>query len=647
MSHLDLTQVGKYQILDLVGEGAMGVVYRALDPVLNRVVAIKVMGDGIARNDEHRNRFLREAQAAGSLQHPNVITIFDFGEVEGHLFIAMEYLEGSDLAHLLAQHTPLSIAEKLDIAIDVLSGLAFAHKRGLVHRDVKPANIRVTEDGRAKIMDFGIVHLSSSDMTKTGVALGTPDYMAPEQIAGGRVTPSTDIFAMGAVTYELLTGARPFHAETLHAVMYKIVSDDPPPIDKVLPGLPTGLSPIMERALKKDPAKRYESALDFANALSEIRASLADAKPTTPRTLSLRTTIDSGLAEAKARASNPSPAPPSRAIASSRIVVAAAGAVAVAGLGWYLATRPPGGDAVRPIQAGATRVTQDSAATQLAAPVAPPPAAPEVSTARNERSTSGDPQSEKTTRELAVYRSVETSSLRVRQRAIDAGVPRTRLATGDALQRQAIAFLADGRIPKASEELGRAAEAWSSAHTAWNAQQTASAETSSRPQTPANTSGAPTPSQTQAQPQNTVVPPVNVQVAPPSTQSASPVSTPPITRPPIPEPETPAATEAAIGAAISAYARAIESRDLAAVRRVNPGLTSGQQNGFDQFFRAVRSIRAKLTVVSSEVTGNNAEARLTGAYDYVTTKGESVHQPLSFQATLRRENGVWKLTAVR
>jgi eukaryotic-like serine/threonine-protein kinase len=645
MSHLDLTQVGKYQILDLVGEGAMGVVYRALDPVLNRVVAIKVMGDGIARNDEHRDRFLREAQAAGSLQHPNVITIFDFGEVEGHLFIAMEYLEGSDLEHLLAQRTPLSIAEKLDIAIDVLSGLAFAHKRGLVHRDVKPANIRVTEDGRAKIMDFGIVHLSSSSMTKTGVALGTPDYMAPEQIAGGRVTPSTDIFAMGAVTYELLTGARPFHAETLHAVMYKIVSDDPIPIDKVLPGLPTGLSPIIERALKKDPAKRYESALDFANALSGIRASLSDAKPTTPRTLSLRTTIDSGLAEAKARASNPSPAAsPARTFRSSRLVVAAAGAVAVTALGWYLATQQSrGADVVQPTQAGAPRVTPDSIAAP-ASPVAPPPAAPEASTARTERGSPRDAQSETTTRELAVYRSVETSSLRVRQRAIDAGVPRPRLASGDTLQREAIALLADGRIPQASARFGRAAEAWSSAHTTWNAQQTASAEASARPQSTGASPGTQT--QTQTQPQTTTAPPA-IQLSPPSSQPSSPVQTPPITRSSIPETETPAATEAAIATVINAYARAIESRDLAAVRRLNPGLTSAQQNGFDQFFRAVRSIRARLTVVSSDVSGNNAEARLTGAYDYVTTKGENVHQPLSFQATLRRDSGVWRLTAVR
>ena len=153
VSHRDITSIGKYQILDLVGEGAMGVVYRATDSVLNRTVAVKVMSDAIARQGDLRDRFLREAQAAGALQHPTVITIFDFGEVENHLFIAMEFVEGVDLEQLLASRQPLTLQAKLDLAIDVLNGLAYAHKRGIVHRDIKPANIRITEEGRAKIME--------------------------------------------------------------------------------------------------------------------------------------------------------------------------------------------------------------------------------------------------------------------------------------------------------------------------------------------------------------------------------------------------------------------------------------------------------------------------------------------------------------
>src|SRR5438477_1809445 len=167
------TDVGKYRIVSQIGEGAMGVVYRALDPVLNRPVAIKVMSDAVARDDDLRGRFLREAQAAGSLQHPNVITIYDFGEIDGHLYIAMEFVEGQDLEDLLEKHVKLTVPQIIDVLIDVLTGLAYAHKRGIVHRDIKPANIRIDEEGRARIMDFGIAHITSSKMTKTGVMVGT------------------------------------------------------------------------------------------------------------------------------------------------------------------------------------------------------------------------------------------------------------------------------------------------------------------------------------------------------------------------------------------------------------------------------------------------------------------------------------------
>src|SRR5687767_11876716 len=166
----------------------MGVVYCAMDSMLNRRVAIKVMNEAIAQDTELRERFLREAQAAGSLQHPNVVTIYDFGEVDGHLYIAMEYVEGEDLEDLLKKQIPISLDAILELMIGVLQGLSFAHKRGVVHRDIKPANIRVDEEGKARIMDFGVAHLASSNMTKTGVMVGTPSYMAPEQIMGAPVS---------------------------------------------------------------------------------------------------------------------------------------------------------------------------------------------------------------------------------------------------------------------------------------------------------------------------------------------------------------------------------------------------------------------------------------------------------------------------
>ena len=269
------TQIGKYHIVEVVGEGAMGIVYRATDSVLDRTVAIKVMSASIARQEDLRKRFLREAQAAGSLQHPNVVTIYDLGEVEGHLFIAMEFVYGTDLEQMLSLSEPMKLQTKLDIIVDVLTGLAYAHRKGIVHRDIKPANIRVGEDGRAKIMDFGVAHLASSSITRTGLVVGTPRYMAPEQVMGQKALPETDIFAVGAVLYQLLTGTKPFESPTLQSLFYKIVTDMPKPVAEILPGLPPALDRITSKALAKDAANRYSNALDMANEISAVRAELS------------------------------------------------------------------------------------------------------------------------------------------------------------------------------------------------------------------------------------------------------------------------------------------------------------------------------------------------------------------------------------
>ena len=300
MAERHLTRIGKYEVECVIGEGSMGVVYRAIDPLINRRVAIKVMADAVAQDAGLRDRFLREAQAAGSLQHPNVVTIYDFGEVDDHLFIAMEYVEGDDLADLLAKNVTIRTSDALDLIIGLLHGLAYAHKRGIIHRDIKPANIRVDGEGKARLMDFGVAHLASSELTSTGMLLGTPAYMAPEQITGGAVTAETDLFSVGAVLYELLAGRRPFIGETLQSLMYSILNKAPEPLDKFIPKLPPGLNDVVMRALAKEPSHRYHSALAMANDLSAILNAL---EPEGKRTsLSLRAAIDTALAqEHKAR----------------------------------------------------------------------------------------------------------------------------------------------------------------------------------------------------------------------------------------------------------------------------------------------------------------------------------------------------------
>jgi serine/threonine protein kinase len=293
-----VTQIGKYQVVEQVGEGAMGVVYKARDPVLNRTVAIKVMSEGLAQDVSLRERFLREAQAAGSLQHPNLVTIYDFGETEGHLFIAMEYIEGADLEQLLEQKSQMSLAAKLDLMIDVLNGLSFAHRRGIIHRDIKPANIRIDQEGRARIMDFGVAKLEKSNLTGTGMMMGTPNYMAPEQITGAELTPSVDLWSVGAMLYELISNKKPFQADTLHRVLFRIVSEPPSELLESNPGLPSALDHVVKKSLEKDPANRYRSASEMANALAAVRATLG--APRLSRTVSQRSSIEERLRLAKA-----------------------------------------------------------------------------------------------------------------------------------------------------------------------------------------------------------------------------------------------------------------------------------------------------------------------------------------------------------
>ena len=300
MAETQIPDIGKYHIIELVGEGAMGVVYKAKDSVLDRTVAIKVMNDSIARQDDLRKRFLHEAQAAASLQHPNVVCIYDLGDFDGHLFIAMEFVEGIDLEKLLELGQPLSLQAKLDIAIDILTGLSFAHKRGIIHRDIKPANIRVAEDGRAKIMDFGVAHLASSSMTTTGSFLGTPSYMAPEQITEGQTTPGTDIFAVGGVLYQLLTQFKPFEGPTLQNLFFKIITEKPKRVSDLMPGLPPALDRIVEKAMAKEPSERYTNALDMANELSAVRAKLSG--PSYPESVSLSASVSSAIEQARRKA---------------------------------------------------------------------------------------------------------------------------------------------------------------------------------------------------------------------------------------------------------------------------------------------------------------------------------------------------------
>jgi serine/threonine-protein kinase len=220
-------KLGKYNIVGKIGKGAMGEVYKGHDPVLNRFVAIKIIAETLGTDADLVERFKREARNAAGLNHPNIITIYDFVEEEGHLYMVMELLEGQDLKELIKSGSPVTMDQILSIMEQIADGLGFAHSRGIIHRDLKPANIHVSKNGQVKILDFGLVHEASSDMTKTGQVMGTPNYMSPEQVQGLRVDPRSDI-PLGAVL-RLLTRKKPFSMIPLPVKVEARASPHPPP----------------------------------------------------------------------------------------------------------------------------------------------------------------------------------------------------------------------------------------------------------------------------------------------------------------------------------------------------------------------------------------------------------------------------------
>jgi eukaryotic-like serine/threonine-protein kinase len=288
-------KIGRYKILGELGRGAMGIVYRAQDPALDRVVALKtiILADDAEGREEYQKRFFLEAKAAGKLTHPSIVTTYDFGEQDGVAFLAMELLEGTDLRTRLKEGA-LPPAEAVEVARQVAEGLGFAHERGIVHRDVKPGNIMLLERGRAKIMDFGLARMRAADhKTVTGMVLGTPKYMSPEQVAGSPVDQRSDLFSLGIVLYEMLTGGRLFGAEDMTQIMHNVTYQEHEPPTRLKPELPAMLDFVVARALKKDPASRYqdaaELAADLSTCLTELRArgAATAAEPTGTRTMKI------------------------------------------------------------------------------------------------------------------------------------------------------------------------------------------------------------------------------------------------------------------------------------------------------------------------------------------------------------------------
>ncbi|MCK4759480.1 MAG: serine/threonine protein kinase, partial [Candidatus Aminicenantes bacterium] len=252
----------------------MGIVYRALDPDINRKVAIKTIRFDLASeetdNEEIMQRFMREAQAAGKLTHPNIITIFDVGREKDLTYIVMQFIEGPSLQRLIAQGEKFSVQDVTKLMETVCGALDYAHQHGIVHRDIKPGNILLDNNRRPYICDFGVARVETSTLTQSGTAVGTPSYMSPEQVMGKKVDKRSDIFSIGCILYEILAGRRPFEAESITTVIYKIINEEPPALSELKKGLPAGFGKIIGKALAKDANNRYQNCNQLAEDLRNL-----------------------------------------------------------------------------------------------------------------------------------------------------------------------------------------------------------------------------------------------------------------------------------------------------------------------------------------------------------------------------------------
>src|SRR5712692_5492298 len=597
-------RLGKYELHQLLGEGAMGIVWKAYDTVLRRYVALKLLSSSFRKTREMQERFLREARAAGGIQHANIVTVYDLGEAEGQLFIAMELIEGRDLSDMIALRDPLALERKLDITIEVLTGLQFAHQRGVIHRDVKPSNIRIMPDGRVKIMDFGIARLQKADATGSGAIVGTPTYMAPEQITNGAITPATDVFSVGCMLYELLCYQRPFEAESVHGVLYQVLTTEPRPLRTVAPSIPAALERVVAKAMNKVPHERYESAGQMMSTLQQIRAALSGADEAATQPLGRWT---------------PLPRPVLKLIthASMRARLAVLGALAAVVL---LLLYAPGQSA------------EDQSSRAVVNPPAAPPAIP-----------AGTPVS------LAVS-SRRDSAVAARERALAAGAQKNSVpalilaqsvfeASDQALRRGDQSLALRGYV-EAAQQYGRARdEARAMDREAQHMIERVSPVVQAIPtgRVAANAGVLLARAESLLREQDFTLAKV-------AAQSAEQVGidagiAPPSTQPPDPR--------GAVDVLLSDLARALASERIANLRVLYPGLTDPERRSWQKFLRDWNKITAKFTLEDFKVQGATATGNVRAMFEYVPAAGGAPRvDRRGFAMRFERKEVGWRLATV-
>jgi len=594
----------------------MATVYLAHDLALDRKVAIKVLAPALLLMGEGMvERFKREARTAAALSHPHIIPIYAVKESDQVLYFVMKHVQGRSLDHVVRDVGPLPLAMTQAILAQVGDALGYAHRHGVIHRDIKSANIMLDEEGWAVVTDFGIAKvLQAQGLTVTGVTVGTPTYMSPEQCATEELTGASDQYSLGVVAYEMLTGTLPFQDESIMSVMYAHFNQKPRPVTDLRPDCPPNLADAVMRMLEKDPARRWASMDDVVAVCG--RPSLRHDDPIRREMITL----------ARGAAQHAGPKTPTSPIALSRVrtritarrrrwvwpAIAATTAVVALGLWWASPWSPRAKQAGLPnpairdsVPVVATRPDSSRAVSPQPPPPPPPPplAPPPRTPPRPAPITARHPAGDSLAR-LAAQRddsligSLRASALKAQQRAALAGASPADLSGGHAAFASADSLTAARRVSDAMMQYATAASLWADA-------ERGALSRGARDTAPRRVAEAPPP----------------------------PVA-------PDPQPD--------IQKVIADYATALESREIEQLRHTYPGMTAAQQGSWQTFFDRVRNLKATLSIANLNVAGASAEATVSGVYDYdIASTGRPERRPVTFHATLARDANGWRITAIR
>ncbi|HEV8380762.1 MAG TPA: serine/threonine-protein kinase [Gemmatimonadales bacterium] len=609
-------RLGKYELHQLLGEGAMGIVWKAYDTVLRRYVALKLLSSSFRKTKDMQERFLREARAAGAIQHANIVTVYDLGDAEGQLYIAMELVEGRDLSDMIALRDPLALERKLDIAIEVLAGLHFAHQRGVIHRDVKPSNVRVMADGRVKIMDFGIARLQKADATGSGAIVGTPTYMAPEQITNGAITAATDVFSVGCLLYELLCYQRPFEAESVHGVLYQVLTTEPRPLRTVAPSIPAALERVVAKAMNKVPHERYESAGQMMSTLQQIRAALSGADEEATQPLGRWT---------------PLPRPVLKLIthASMRARLAVLGALAAVVVLLLYAPSQPVDD-----------TPNIAAATPLNPPAAQPPGA-----------LGGAPPSGPNAAPVSMAVSVRRdSALAARDRAIGAGAQKNSVPS--LLLAQSIMEASDRALQRGDQSLAlrgyvQSAQYYGQAREEARVMEREAQRMIQRvaPVVQAIPTGrAASNAGVYLARAESLLSQQDFTLAKMAAQNAEQIGVDAGIAPPSAQP---AEARAAVDVLLSDLARALASQRISNIRVLYPQLTDAERREWEAFFRDWNQISAKFAIEDFRLQGATANGNVRATFEYVPARGGAPREDRRrFAMRFEKKDVGWRLAGV-